>query len=647
MDKRLIFPKNLDNRRDVYFVREDRNYLRKHASSYHPQIAEYIEKAKPMPDLIQVLLTALGAYEFWGQNVNGDRFRVPALTHEGEDYGYKTFATFANYFTHHVNKDPALAKGRVLHAVWNDKGKRVELIVGINPSLDPEGAAAVDRGEDLTFSMGAKVPFDVCSICGNRAKTRAEYCDHLRYLMNQIDPVSNQLVGADNLYPKFFDISRVLIPADKTAHIWTKVASASNPYRLLGSAELAELPAGKLADTDYLLKRASEQAETAKEKLSLKTATVSKKSSITKRVEVTVSPEFTDKLETSIPVSKALLQEISPSIPPAAIEHIAKNEVTLQQLLSTMALLGMEPKTDETEQILRAFQVKPEDINQMKLGPDHFHEGVSKGLLPFIPHRSFSRPVLVRRIVTLAKRLDGGHPETVKKAEAIRDLMATPPPSHAVSPGYLAGLAAALYALFGPHATGLAGGFGRVLANYPMLALPLAAGAIAGFKVLSAPSQTGLYNIDDSTMGLYNRNWQSRFADMQARPVTVIKTGAAKADPELAKKMFYGVPAIVLGSRILKAHEEAHPEKRPNTISHFIAHNPELLSAGLIGEHLAGKPVSQRIGKAIESGKRIIKSASIQDLEFLEAVPESERELIWDLAILDAADRITKRVLGG
>jgi hypothetical protein len=71
------------------------------------------------------------------------------------------------------------------------------------------------------------------------------------------------------------------------------------------------------------------------------------------------------------------------------------------------------------------------------------------------------------------------------------------------------------------------------------------------------------------------------------------------------------------------------------------------MATGLIGEHLAGRPISRRIEKAVESGKRFMKSASIRDLEFLAAVPETEQELIWDLAILDAADRITKKVLGG
>ena len=116
-----------------------------------------------------------------------------------------------------MNKDPALAKGKVLEAVWNDKAKRVELVVGIDPALDSDAANMLDNGEELCFSMGARLPYDVCTECGNKAKTRAEYCDHLRYQMNQIDPKSGRLIGAINPFPKFFDISRVLIPADKTA----------------------------------------------------------------------------------------------------------------------------------------------------------------------------------------------------------------------------------------------------------------------------------------------------------------------------------------------------------------------------------------------------------------------------------------------
>lgn len=61
-----------------------------------------------------------------------------------------------------------------------------------------------------------KVPWDECSICGNRAKHRYEYCSHLRKDMSKIYS-GGRKVYAINRRPKFFDISIVLIPADRTA----------------------------------------------------------------------------------------------------------------------------------------------------------------------------------------------------------------------------------------------------------------------------------------------------------------------------------------------------------------------------------------------------------------------------------------------
>lgn len=644
MDKRLVLPQNVENRRDVFFVREDRTYLRKHASSYHPEIAAYIEQAKPLPNLVQVLLTALGSYEFWGQNVNGDRFREKALKHEGNDFGYRTFETNANYFTHHVNKDPSLAKGKILKAVWNDKAKRVELVVGIDVNLDPEGAAMIDRGEDLTFSMGAKVPFDVCSICDKRAKTRNEYCDHLRYLMNQIDPVSNLLVGADNTIPRFFDMSRVLIPADKTAHMWTKIASAANPYQQLGSAYLASLPPGRMNDVPYLMGKVAEQ----REEYSRKLADVKKKATISKRIEMKVTPEFAQKLETSVPVAQALLQETSPSLSNEDLGKIQAMKASLPQIISTFLALGMIPKEGETVQLLRGSP-EPEKALQ-ESSPPTFHPGVGSVLCPYVGERSFSRPVLTRRILILAKKLEDKDPAITKKAEEIHALMSKQEPKKETSALFVAGLLAAFYALFSKQIAPVLGGVGHLFTHYPYLALPLGAAAIAGSRVLSGPVESGFSGVDASTEGLYNKNWQSRFAEMQARPVTVIKTGAAQADTELARKFYYGVPSVFLLSKTgssLGILPETLSEQRPGAISQFLVEHPHLVSEGLLAEALAGNSVQERVVNALESSKRIIKSASIRDLEFLETVPQTDQKLFLDLAILDAADRICKKVLGG
>jgi hypothetical protein len=35
-------------------------------------------------------------------------------------------------------------------------------------------------------SMGCRIQHSVCSICGNKAKTKFEYCDHIKYMRGKI-----------------------------------------------------------------------------------------------------------------------------------------------------------------------------------------------------------------------------------------------------------------------------------------------------------------------------------------------------------------------------------------------------------------------------------------------------------------------------
>ena len=72
MDKLLIFPTRTDKGTFIRLLDEDRDHLSKTAAEYHPEIAAYINDPKDLPGKTQLLLTALGACEFWGPNVNGD-----------------------------------------------------------------------------------------------------------------------------------------------------------------------------------------------------------------------------------------------------------------------------------------------------------------------------------------------------------------------------------------------------------------------------------------------------------------------------------------------------------------------------------------------------------------------------------------------
>lgn len=105
-----------------------------------------------------VLVNALGAGEFFGSNINADYFTWDVLSHEGDDYGYKTFLN-AHAFQHHINKDPTRALGRPVLSLLNARMKRVELVVKLNrEKAKVEGADGVivriDKGEFPDVSMG-------------------------------------------------------------------------------------------------------------------------------------------------------------------------------------------------------------------------------------------------------------------------------------------------------------------------------------------------------------------------------------------------------------------------------------------------------------------------------------------------------------
>jgi len=221
--------------------------LIKEAGPIMPQIRQWMASYKPEDNKIAVLVNAMGASEYWGQNVNGDVFPERSLIHDCRNhpsqshayddftgkiippYGYWTFLN-AHPFVHHRNKDPSRAFGHVALAVWNPKMHRVELIVILDKLLALQHGAehVIDRilaGEYPDVSMGCRVPYDICTICGNKSKTRNDYCSCVKNIgMGKILD-DGRRIGVINTYPRFFDISFVFIGADKTAKVMCKLAS--------------------------------------------------------------------------------------------------------------------------------------------------------------------------------------------------------------------------------------------------------------------------------------------------------------------------------------------------------------------------------------------------------------------------------------
>lgn len=191
--------------------------------AFSPKIREYIAELKPTLNKIYALINAMGATEFYGPNINGDGFYEDTL----KKY-HHTFVSDGHPYMHHVNKDPDKCFGKVVFSDYNDLMHRVELVVEYDTTrLEKKWVDKLNNNELVSVSMGCRVPYDVCSICGNRAKSPSEYCRHLKNDpgLGKIMP-DGKRAFAINTEPTFFDISIVTIPADPTARILLKVASA-------------------------------------------------------------------------------------------------------------------------------------------------------------------------------------------------------------------------------------------------------------------------------------------------------------------------------------------------------------------------------------------------------------------------------------
>ncbi len=214
------------------------------------EASEWARSVESVPGKTYILVLALGASEYYGPNRNGDGFKESELKKSHE-----TFKTNAHVYRSHVNKDPKKSFGKVVKSFYNDNMHRVELVLEIDDVKAPDVADKIKNRETVAVSMGCRIKFDVCSICGNKAPNRKEYCEHAKYQLNDIYP-DGRIVFVDNPNPVFFDISVVWRPADRTGYMLKKVAYNATSEKGEASALLAEKTAGMTVLSSLLRKAA-------------------------------------------------------------------------------------------------------------------------------------------------------------------------------------------------------------------------------------------------------------------------------------------------------------------------------------------------------------------------------------------------------
>jgi len=175
---------------------------------------EALSSLVPDKDHFAIHLVAMGDQETYGHNKNGDGFPKEALVKY-----HDTFVKNGHFFREHKNRNAdTQGIGIVKASAYNDKMRRVEIVVHGHIKKAEEEFEMARDGKPLSFSMSCRVPYDICSICNNKAKSASAYCDHLKRNMGRYMDGHEKYAFAINDKPTFFDISRVKNPADRIAH---------------------------------------------------------------------------------------------------------------------------------------------------------------------------------------------------------------------------------------------------------------------------------------------------------------------------------------------------------------------------------------------------------------------------------------------
>lgn len=235
-------------------VGDVRRQLEKRAAS---QLLQDFERYLGPKDEPLVHLIAVGSSEFFGPNRNGDAFSAETCRRY-----HSTFVKYARFYRSHQNRDARKSYGIVKASAYNEPLRRIELLVALNGSPEAakrNGGLVADKelhklasGQPIAVSMACRVPYDICSYCGNKARSRAEYCrapsegghckaGGLHSHIGELVEVDGQLhhLHADNPTPTWFDISHVYRPADRIAYVLGELEKAAAAGQTIAGVDVA------------------------------------------------------------------------------------------------------------------------------------------------------------------------------------------------------------------------------------------------------------------------------------------------------------------------------------------------------------------------------------------------------------------------
>lgn len=313
-------------------------------AAYRPDLTEFINTFEKKANQTYLLVNAMTSGEAFGPNLNGDYFPEEQL----KTY-HKTFEKFGYAYRHHVNKDPEKSAGKVIFATYNPTMHRVELVIEMDNTKGADILERLHKGEFPAVSMGTRTPSDRCSICGNRAKNTASYCQHLKFEMRRILPDGRRVYAVNDDKLTFFDISFVRIPADRTASVLSKLAHVEDEQAVTPSASIGE----------EWLKRAGIK-------------------------ESTLFKEVPGSIEGMSEDPKGLILASRKPLPKDELGKLA-NEHSLKDILSTFLATRIVPTPDEFQHIVLVQMKRPDLIDKAEEALKHKQLLLDLGEDPMIP----------------------------------------------------------------------------------------------------------------------------------------------------------------------------------------------------------------------------------------------------------------------
>lgn len=376
-------------------------------SRIDPRLVDWVRDSNLDHDsFTYVLVVPLGADESWEETVNGDAFERKWLEPVEEDWGHDTFRRFAKAFMHHKNNDPSIGFGDLPAVCFNGPMDRVEAIWRLDHDKAKEvGGGAwkfiqkVRNGEPADISMGCRVPFDICTICGNEAKNPAFYCQHVwNPGFGWICPTSGEKMRLLNPKPKFFDLSGVTVAAAPESavlgHLFPELAQA---LARMKTSSVSVIPSALVAAQMWGTKTRLVELQ----KFSSPSPVSLKLSDIIKEAPV---------LDTAV-IRPMRSEEEDLSVDEELGDSVSKT--SLPAVLSTLAALGIPLSPDEYCDVIPAFLGGPRptiDMHDVRdawdwvqgdsnlITPLAFSHGLAAKFRKHVPGRSFLFPHLAHRV---------------------------------------------------------------------------------------------------------------------------------------------------------------------------------------------------------------------------------------------------------